>query len=360
MACSVTAVAEPRAADAPVVTRYTGDATEWDAFVRATPGGTFFHLLGWKEVLEDTFGFTAHYLEARRGAALAGVLPLFELHAPFMERRLLSLPFAVEAGVCTADPDAQRALDAAALALAAERGACSVELRDERDVAGFRLREGRYYRFRRVLHADDADNLAAVPPKRRYMIRKGTRHGLTDQVDPADLAVFHDLYARTARHFGTPVFPRRFLRALLERFPDETALLTVRLGSTPVAGTLAFLYGDTVSPYYAGSRREFFRYAINDYMYWELMRYASARGARQFDFGRSKLGTGVFAFKQLWGFEPQQLRYRVAALDGGAPLERSSGDRRLAQLQRAWRHLPLPVTKLLGPYFVARYGAYYT
>src|SRR5262249_33174461 len=184
--------------------------------------------------------------------------------------------------------------------------------------------------------------------------------GLTAQVDPADLAVFHDLYARTARHFGTPVFPRRFLRALLERFPDETALLTVRLGSTPVAGTLAFLYGDTVSPYYAGSRREFFRYAINDYMYWELMRYASARGARQFDFGRSKLGTGVFAFKQLWGFEPQHLRHRVAALDGGAPLERSSGDRRLAQLQRAWRHLPLPVTKLLGPYFVARYGAYYT
>ena len=34
------------------------------------------------------------------------------------------------------------------------------------------------------------------------------------------------------------------------------------------------------------------------------MRRAAARGCRLFDFGRSKLGTGAFAFKKNWGFAP--------------------------------------------------------
>jgi FemAB-related protein (PEP-CTERM system-associated) len=344
----------------PSVARYGGDAAAWDAFVRRTPGGTVFHLIGWKEALEQTFGFTAHYLEARRDGELVGVLPLFELRAPLMDRCLLSLPFAVEAGVCSVDPAAQRALDAAALALAAERGARTVELRDGRDAAPFRLCEGRYVHFHRALYADDAANLAATPPKRRYMIRQGIRHGLSARVDAADLAVFHDLYARTARHFGTPVFPLRFFRALLQHFPAEAALLVVRLGSTPVAGTLAFFFDGVVCPYYAGSRREFFRYAVNDFMYWELMRYACARGARRFDFGRSKIGTGAYTFKQLWGFTPEPLRYRVATLGDGAASARSSSDPAIAWLQRVWQHLPLPVTKLFGPYVVGRYGAYFT
>ena len=42
--------------------------------------------------------------------------------------------------------------------------------------------------------------------------------------------------------------------------------------------------------------------AANDFMYWEVMRRASERGYRVFDFGRSKVGTGSYAFKCNWGF----------------------------------------------------------
>jgi len=63
------------------------------------------------------------------------------------------------------------------------------------------------------------------------------------------------------------VFPPRFFHAVLSRFGDDAVLLIVRRGSTPVAGALAFLFGDTVMPYYVGSHRAFFRYAINDFLY---------------------------------------------------------------------------------------------
>ncbi len=346
--------------DALVVTPYVGDAAEWDAFVRRTPGSSVFHLTRWKEVLEEVFGFRAHYRLARRAGEVAGVLPLFELHAPFLERCLVSVPFACEAGVCSVDAAASRALARSALECAAARAARRIELRDGCDAPGFRILEGRYWRFRRRLHADDDANFAALPPKRRNMIRRSLRNGFEVGTDAADLPAFHDLYARTAQRFGTPVFPLRFFRAVLDRFRDDAILLTVRRGVTPVAATIAFFFGDTVLPYYVGSRREFFPYAINDYLYWQLMRLAVVRGARVFDFGRSKLGTGAYLFKRLWGFEPEPLRYRVAVL-GGAPLaQRSSADDSIAWLQRVWRHLPLPLTKLLGPPIVSRYGAYYT
>ncbi len=316
--------------------------------------------MGWKEALERTFAFTSHYLIARRSGEIVGVLPLCELHAPFMDRCLLSLPFAVEAGVCGADDEARRALDAAALELARSRGARYMELRDGRDVPGFRIRAGLYYRFRQPLYDRDEDNFAALPSKRRNMIRRGQRSELECRVDRADLAAFYDLHARTMRHFGTPVFPARFFRSLLEQLPQESALVTVRRQGVPVAAALVFIFGGVVCPYYAGSRRDFFRYAVSDFMFWEVMRYGRQRGARIFDFGRSKKGTGAYEFKRLWGFEPEPLRYRRYQCDGGMIVERSAAGDGVHWLQRAWRHLPLPLTKLLGPFFLARYGAYYT
>jgi len=342
------------------VVPYASEREEWDHYVRATPGGTFFHLIGWKEVLEQTFGFRAHYLAARRAGDLVGVLPLFELRSPLGKVTLLSLPFAVEGGVCAADEEARSALESAALALQAERRAQHVELRDGLEGVGFHVRQGLFYRFRRPLAATDEENMAAIPRKQRRMIRVGQQSGLVARTGSSDLDVFYDLYARSVRNLGTPVFPRRYFQRFLEQFPHDCELLTVWHERTPVAAVMSFYFNDTVLPYYAGSRREYFRYAVNDFMYWELMRQACARGARCFDFGRSKKGTGAYDFKSHWGFEPEPLRYRVAC-NGNQPVpERSMSSGSVQLLRRAWQHLPLPVTKVLGPFFIRRFGAFYT
>ncbi len=339
---------------------YAGERDEWDEFVRRTPGGTFFHLIGWKEVLEQAFGFAPRYLFAKRSGQVVGVLPLFELRAAFSKPCLLSLPFAVEGGICSADEAARQALEAAALILSEQRQARYLELRDGLDGTGFQMREGLYFRFRRPLLPTDEENFAAIPRKQRRMVRVGQQSGLVARVSRDDLDVFYDLYARSVRNLGTPVFPRRYLQLLLERFPDDCVLLTVRHDGTPAAAVLSFFFNDRVLPYYAGSRSEFFRYAVNDFMYWELMRYARERGARVFDFGRSKKGTGAYDFKCHWGFEPEPFRYRVHVQNAGSVPDHSVSDSGIQFLRRAWRRVPLPLTKLFGPFLIRRYGAYYT
>jgi FemAB-related protein (PEP-CTERM system-associated) len=339
---------------------FAGAGAEWDEFVERCPHATFFHLFGWRDVLQQAFGFRPHYLAARQAGRLVGVLPLCEVPTGLRGRCLLSLPFAIEAGVCATDDAARRALDDAALALSAACGASFLELRDGLEPDGFRLRDGVYYRFRRPLLPTDEENFAAIPRKQRRMVRVGQGSGLVAHSDAADLDAFYDLYARNLRRLGTPVFPREYFRRLLQTFPDRCALLTVRAETRPVAAVLSFYFRDTIMPYYAGSRREAFRQAANDFMYWELMRYARRRGARQFDFGRSKPGTGPFAFKRHWGFEPEALRYRVHARESGAAAERSIDDRGVRLLRWGWQHLPLACTKLLGPALLRRFGASYT
>ena len=333
---------------------------EWDTFVDESPRGTFFHLLGWRDVLEAAFGFRTHYLAARRAGRLVGVLPLCEVPSGLRGRGLLSLPFAIEAGVCAVDNAAQQALDGAALALGAERGASFLELRDGLDGAGFQIREGTYYRFRRPLHPTDEENFAAIPRKQRRMVRVGQRQGLVARSEASDVAVFHDLYARTARRLGTPVFSREYFRLLLRTFPEQCVILTTSSGTRPVAAVLSFLFHDTVMPYYAGGRGEYLRHAANDVMYWELMRYARRCGLRHFDFGRSKKGTGAFDFKRHWGFEAEPLRYRVHTRTGRTCTGHSVDDRGVRVLRWGWRRLPLGLTKLLGPALVRRFGSLYT
>jgi FemAB-related protein (PEP-CTERM system-associated) len=339
---------------------FRGRREEWDAFVEASPRGTFFHLLGWRDVLHEAFGFRTHYLAAWREGRLAGVLPLCEVPSGLRGRCLLSLPFAIEAGVCAVDDAAQLALDGAAVALSEERGAAYLELRDGLEGADFQVRGGTYYRFRRALHPTDEENLAAIPRKRRNMVRIGQRYGLVAAVEASDVGVLHDLYARSMRRLGTPVFSRQYFQLLLRTFPGRCEILTVCSGTQPVAAVLSFLFRETIMPYYAGSRREYFRQAPNDFMYWELMRRARRCGLRQFDFGRSKKGAGAYDFKRHWGFDAEPLRYRVRTRTGSAFAEHTVNDRGVKLLRWGWSRLPLGLTKLLGPPLVRRFGPLYT
>jgi len=343
------------AAGAPTVqVEALAPGAEWDEFVSSARAATFFHRSAWLEAAQGCFGFAAHFLAARRAGRLVGVLPLGEMRPPFGRPRLLSLPLAVEAGVCADDADARRALESAALALARALGAHEVELRDAAGPPA-----GVYCRFRRALAASDEDDLASIPRKRRRMIRRARDSGLEARRD-AGLEVFYDLYARGQQRLGTPLLPADWFETLLRRFPADSVLLTVFRRARPLAGVLAFEFRGTVLPYYAGSSDEALRCGANDFLYWELMRLARRRGLGVFDFGRSRRGSGAFDYKRHWGCEPEPLRYRRLVLDGEPTPRASLDDPGLRLLRWGWRHVPLALGKRLGPPISRRAAAWFT
>jgi FemAB-related protein (PEP-CTERM system-associated) len=321
----------------------------WDRFVQEAPEATFFHRAGWKSVVEHSFGQVCHFLQAKRAGRITGVLPLVHVSSRLFGNALISNAYCVYGGPIAADPASLEALDRAATQLAKELGVDYLEYRLRRpSMRSWDRNSQLYATFRKPLAADPATNLRAVPRKRRAMVRKAQALGLRSELD-TDIDRFYPLYGRRVRRLGTPAYPRAYFRALLEVFGSDCEILTVLGGLRPLASVLSFRFREEALPYYSGGDPAARGLAANDFMYWEVMRRACESGARVFDFGRSKIGTGAFAYKRIWGFEPEPLHYEYLLLRTGEMPNINPLNPKYAALMAVWRRLPLFVASALGP-----------
>lgn len=331
-------------------------APAWDAFVAAMPNGSFFHRAAWARVIEKAFGHRCHYTLAERDGAIAGVLPLAHVRTMLFGNALVSTPFCVYGGPLALDQETAAALEAHADALREKLGATALELRERQPVEGdWLVRPDLYVTFRKSIAGDDERNMKAIPRKQRAMVRKGIQNGLRSVCDH-EVTVLHRVYAESVRNLGTPVFSRRYFAALREIFADCSDVVTIMDGEQPIASVMNFYFRDEVLPYYGGGTAQARQRAGNDFMYWEVMRRAAARGCRLFDFGRSKLGTGSFAFKHNWGFAPEPLHYRYHLAPGAAIPDHNPLNPKYRLFIAAWKRLPLAVANLLGPPIVRGLG----
>src|SRR3546814_14099739 len=97
-------------------------------------------------------------------------------------------------------------------------------------------------------------------------------------------------------------------------------------------------------PYWGGVTADARRLRANELMYFALMRHAREKGCTRFDFGRSKLGTGPFAYKKNWGFEPQPLAYARWLAPGEAPRATHTNTARSRLTVALWKKMTLSET----------------
>ncbi len=326
------------------------ESLEWDAFVRSSEDGSPFHLTAWRCAVEQAYGYRAHYLMVVRGGGIEGVLPLFEVRGLLGGKALISVPYGVYGGICATSDAARQVLLEAASSLGRGCGAAYLELRHKHHQGLDLPTKALYVTFSRPISGSDEENALAIPRKQRRMTRQGAKSGLRAEIGRNHLDGFYEIYAHSVRNLGSPVFPKRLFRTILDTFDKECQILTVSHRDRMVAGVLTLFYEDRVLPYYGGALREAFPLAANDFMYWELMRYSARAGYRIFDFGRSREGTGSYDFKRHWGFEPVPLPYQYVLLRPGQALPNlSPSNPRFRLAAEVWKRLPLAVTKAMGP-----------
>lgn len=347
----------PAARRAPLTVKsYTAaDATRWDELAQRSPAATFCHLRGWARVVERTWRHQSYCLLAERGGQLVGLLPLFHVRSPLFGTKLISTPNAVYGGAVADDEAAQEALIEAAQQLAIDLRVDYLELRDTgaQDLESAAPEQHLYVNFTHPLTTDEEALLQTFPRDLRRMIRQGAKHGLTAEVGRAELLDdFYEVYATSVRNLGTPVFPKRLFAEFLREFPDASDILLVRQNKQVAGAVLSFYFRDTVLPYYGGAYPEFYRTGVNNFMYWELMRHAAARGYTRFDFGRSKRGTGAYEFKRGWRMSEHPLPYQYFLVRAKEKPDLNPLNPKFKPLIAAWKRLPLGVTKLVGPRLV--------
>lgn len=332
------------------------DAAAWDNFVFSQPGGAFFHRFAWRSIFKGVFRLDPHYLIAEREGRVVGILPLVHQKSLIFGSALIAAPFHVEGGPLASDQDAAAALDNAALELMRELKAPVLEFRSRKAVRpGWIVKRELYATFSRPLSTKDEENLLAIPRKQRAVVRKALSGPLTRDVEEGVDALFR-VYSESVRNLGTPVFPKRYFAALRQAFGSDCDVVVIRDGGVPVSAVMNFYHGGTVLPYYGGGTALARRTGANDLLYWEVMRRAALRGCTQYDFGRSKAGTGAFSFKKNWGFEPQWLEYEYFLAPGSELPEKNPNNPKYAMFISAWKRLPLPIANFLGPFLIRGLG----
>lgn len=330
--------------------------SRWNAFVANCPEATFFHRPEWQTILRDVFRHDTYFFYVEQDGEISGILPLAHVKSILFGNALVSLPFTVYAGIAATSTEAVSALEEAAQDLARELGVEHLEFRNLAPRHAEWPTQDLYVTFRKQIFPDADANMKAIPRKQRAMVRKGINNGLISQVDPSSDRFF-SLFASNVHRHGTPALPKKYFDTLLRLFGNDCEILTVcSAEGKPLSSVLSFYFRDEVLPYYAGDDEDARHLAANDFKYWELMRRSSERGIKIFDYGRSKVGTGPYAFKKNWGFEPQSLFYEYCLYKRESIPQNNPSNAKYKIFIEAWRRMPISLANAIGPHIVRNLG----
>eukprot|EP01038_Epipyxis_sp_PR26KG_P001124 gene1124-1575_t len=180
MSSVIDAVPQQQAAAAATLKLLTpADYGRWDAFVRAAPQATFFHLSAWQTLIQRCYGHKTWFYYVEQDGQIQGILGLCQIKSRLFGHSLSSLPFCVHGGVVALNDHARAMLDAAAAKLAGELGVAFLWVLerlspDER--AAFLLRQVFDYDYSEV-----ADLLGKSEAACRQLVHRAQERVLQDR-----------------------------------------------------------------------------------------------------------------------------------------------------------------------------------
>jgi len=328
------------------------DSDAIEAFLAERDAAQLFHRPGWSRAVERGCGARSHYLLAERGGRLSGLLPLSEVRSPIFGNSMVSVGFGVGGGILADDDAAAASLADAAWALTQRQGCTSAELRGGTLPNGaWQLQEGVYANFAADLPSGDEAILLTVRRRHRAEIRRTLGLNLEFRAGRSklDLDAHYRAYSTSVRNLGTPVFPRGLFAAMIDEFGDEAEIDTAYVDGEILSSVFTFYFKGVAYFYWGGGTGKARTLRANEALYYNMMCRAARRGCTRIDFGRSKLGTGSYAFKKNWGQEPRPLVYAVRTADGARPREINPLNPKYRLKIALWQKLPLAVANRIGP-----------
>jgi len=322
---------------------------EWNRYVHSCPRASFYHRAEWRAINEG-LGLRSCYLGAFENERLVGVMPLFHLKSLLIGNVACSMPF-VNYGGPAGDSDEieQRLLEAAAL-VADEWLVEYLEIRSQRHLGDRYPCSDHKVSMTITLDRDPEVIMNQFKRDQRSEIRRAAKRGFVTKFGPELVGDFYEILAESWRELGTPIFNLDYLKAVLEKFPQNTRVCVVYdQNGRAAAGAFDGIQNGIVEGMWLGMRAEYRQQLVGYVLYWELIKNACEIGAQSFHLGRSTKDSGGEQFKKKWNAETLQLywHYILRTRNDIPALNPQNPKYQLAI--KTWQKLPLAVTKVLGP-----------
>lgn len=331
------------------------DRERWDSYVNKSPSSNLYQRIGWKYVIERTFGHKTYYLlsEDAKGN-ISGILPLVHLKSRIFGSFMVSVPFFNYGGVCADTSSIRDRLISEAIAVANKVNATHIEFRESQLLTEELPVKTAKVSMHLHLPTDSTDLLKSLGSKLRSQIKRPEKEGMSAHLGQAqELDKFYTIFAKNMRDLGTPVYSKSFFHNIMEEFPDSTWVNIVRTTEgKPVAAGFLIGFRGTLEIPWASSLREYNQYSPNMLLYWSSLKFACDKRYKLFDFGRSTPGEGTYKFKQQWGAQPVQLYWHYWMKNGGAIPEINPKNPKYQLAINLWKKMPVGITRLIGPSIV--------
>lgn len=282
------------------------DENEWEEFVSASPNGTFFHTLKWKEVLEKSFDYESTYLEIRDSTdLLIGVCPFFITKRLWPFKVLDSLPHSDLGGplfkeefkkeAATALIDYLKKLD-----YYKHITYTKMKLLDPKSCECLRTDSTSVDCSTGTMILDLEEktidfiwnDVFTKKGGQRRVIRRFERDGFQSREARSieDLNKFYGLYSKSINRIGGVLYPFKYFKNIWDLlYPDNFNIILVEKGENCIGASAFFIYKNKSVIYlcYAGYEQEILsnRYNYSYYARWREIEWANKNGFRYVSFG---------------------------------------------------------------------------
>lgn len=329
-----------------------GDQTRWNAYVMNHSRSTMYHRFEWADIFSSVYKHKSLYLLAEQKGNIVGVLPLIMVNSLFFGRVIVSMPYFGNGGTIADNVEITTHLLEKAIELGEKYRVKHIELRQP----------GKSYismpqRTDKVLMKLDLadtpeEQLKMLKPRLRNKVKRAMKVNFTSYPENTPESFFK-VYSENMRYLGSPCHSEDLFRIILKTFKENSFVMTIYKGKTPVAGALALIHQDTIEIPCVSSLRNWNRYEANTYLYWSLIQFSINQGLSKFSFGRSPKGSGTHEFKRRWGAVPHELPYNYICINSNwEDYNNHHGEHKGKSRSLAtdlWAKLPLSMTRHLGP-----------
>ncbi len=187
----------------------------------------------------------------------------------------------------------------------------------------------------------------------KQRIRKGSKEDLliSKCKSKKDLKEFYSIYVKTMKKNKTVCFPVQVFEFLWQKSLESEIVdfLIIKHQGKVISGIVILFYSDIAHYYLSAMDQKYVRKNKLNPMYFvlweEIKKIASSRKANTFDFGGTKIGSGLEEFKRGWSTK----KYPIWTIESGQMAQEKL---RESKLRNVWGLLPDFLVKIISPYII--------
>jgi len=276
--------------------------SKWDKYVLNHSYGTVFHLVGWKKVIEESYGFKPLYFYIKDNGKIIGLLPSF-LIKTFFGKIILSQPFGEYGGPLANDNSLIRLMTE--LFLKKFSGIKMIEFKlnpfyEYKYSTNIYDKANLYYLDTRHKDFDFFWNYYYTKKSRlRNQVRKAKKNGLVIERSN-DILKFYKLYLMTCRRQISPPHSFSFFKNIFKYLKDYITLFYAKKGNKTVSGMISFNFNKSCLMWKLSTDSRYFNYYPTVFLYDNQLRFCCDNKLMRLEFGRTQPNSSNEIFKLKW------------------------------------------------------------